>query len=103
MCCDKIQKIVTILNKCKIKKNSNNCKEDCIYEFINFLTNNQTKMTTIDIFFDMLEEFIEQLIKQKKKVINKKIIINKLYDFNMNSDFVNENRLDTLIDHIFTD
>jgi hypothetical protein len=97
--CDKIQKIVTILNKYKIKKHSNNCKEGCIYAFITFLTNNQDKMITIDVFFDMLEEFIERIFKQKKNLINEKII-NKLYDFNTNNEF---DKLDTLIDHIFTD
>jgi hypothetical protein len=56
-------------------------------------------MITIDVFFDMLEEFIERLFKQKKNLINEKII-NKLYDFNTNNEF---DKLDTLIDHIFTE
>jgi hypothetical protein len=102
MCCDKIQQIAATINKCKIKKHLNNCKEDCIYEFVNFLTNKQSEISSIDLFFDMLKEFIERL-KQKKKMINKKIIINKLYEFNINNNFVSETRLDTLIDHIFTD
>jgi hypothetical protein len=94
VCCDKIQKIATIINKSKNKKSSL-LKEECIYAFVNFLTNKQTEISSIDVFFDMLNKFIEQL-KQKKKMINEKIIINKLYEFS------NENSLDTLIDHIFT-
>jgi hypothetical protein len=95
MSCDKIQKIATIINKCKNKKSSP-LKEDCIYAFVNFLSNNQTKMMTIDVFFDMLETLIERL-KQKKGLINGKKIINKLHEF------TDENSLDTLIDDLFID
>ena len=94
-CCDKIQKIATTINKSKIKKSSF-LKEEYIYAFVNFLTNKQTEISSIDVFFDMLNKFIDQL-KQKKSAINKKKLINKLYEF------TDENSLDTLIDHIFTD
>lgn len=94
-CCDKIQKIATTINKYKLKKNAR-LKEDCIYTFVNFLSNNQTKIITIDVFFDMLEKFIDQL-KQKKSIIDEKIILNKLHKF------TDETSLDTLIDHIFTE
>jgi hypothetical protein len=94
MCCDKIQKISSILNKCKIKKNSI-LKEECIYVFVNLLANKQTELVSINIFFDMLEDFIERL-KQKKKSINEKIIINKLYSYN-----IQELNLLTLLDDIF--
>jgi hypothetical protein len=93
-CCDKIQKIATTINKFKIKKNSL-LKEECIYAFVNFLTNKQTEISSIDVFFDMLNKFIDQ-IKQKKSAINEKKLINKLYEF------TGENSLDTLIDYIFT-
>ena len=99
MSCDKIQKIATVINKCKNKnknKKSSPLKEDCIYAFVNFLSNNQTKMMTIDVFFDMLETFIERL-NQKKGLINGKKIINKLHEF------TDENSLDTLMDDLFTD
>jgi hypothetical protein len=43
----------------------------------------------------MLEDFIERL-KQKKKSINEKIIINKLYSYN-----IQELNLLTLLDDIF--
>ena len=101
ICCDKIQKISTIINKSKNKKSSL-LKEECIYAFINFLTNKQTEISSINVFFDMLNKFIERL-KQKKNVINEKIIINKLYEFNINNEYTGENSLDNLIDHIFTD
>jgi len=101
MCCDKIQKIATTttttttINKNKIKNNFL-LKEECISAFISFLTNKQTEIISIDIFFDILNKFIEQF-KQKKKV-NEKKIINKLCELNINNDFKN---LDTLIDDIF--
>ena len=101
MCCDKIQNIVVILNKPKIKKN-HLLKEECINEFVNFLTNKQAEIITIDIFFDILNKFIERL-KQKKKINSEKIIINKLYEFNINNDCINETSLNTLVDDIFTD
>lgn len=108
-CCDKIQKISTTINKYKIKKATRDkdkdkeekcksIKEECIYIFIDFLTNKQPEILNIDPFFDLLNKFIEEL-KQKKKNINEKIMINKLHEFNQN----NQNNLDTLINHIFTD
>jgi hypothetical protein len=101
VCCDKIQKIAAIINKSKTKKNSL-LKEECIYAFVNFLINKQPEISGIDVFFDILEKFIERL-KQKKSVINEKKIINKIYEFNINNEFTGENMQDTLIDHIFTD
>jgi hypothetical protein len=101
MCCDKIQKITTIINKSKNKKGSL-LKEECIYAFVNFLTTKQTEISSIYVFFDMLEKFIERL-RQKKSVIHEKKIINKLYEFNINNDFFSEKVIDTLIDHIFTE
>jgi len=101
VCCDKIQKIAAIINKFKTKKNPL-LKEECIYAFINFLINKQTEISSIDVFFDILEKFIERL-KQKKSIINEKKIINKIYEFNTNDEFTGENVQDTLIDHIFTD
>jgi hypothetical protein len=101
MCCDKIQKITTTINKSKNKKSSLS-KEECIYAFVNFLTNKQREISSVDLFFDMLNKFIERL-KQKKSIINEKKIINKIYEFNINNEFTGENSLDTLIDHIFTE
>ena len=96
MCCNKIQKIITLLNKCKIKRNSI-LKEECIYVFVNLLANKQIEFVSINVFFDILEDFIERL-KQKKNAINDKKIINKLYEYT-----TQEQELHTLINDIFTE
>jgi len=97
MCCDNIQQIAVILNKCKIKKNTNNYKEECICEFVNFLTNKQAEIPNINIFFDILNKFIDRLKQNKKRVNNGKKIINKLYEF------TGEINIDSLLDDIFTE
>jgi hypothetical protein len=108
MCCDKMYKFVSILNKHKIKKNYT----ECIYLFTNLLaiygTNEKPELITVPIFFDILEDFIKKLKDQikeritKKKISNEKIIINKIYECSIN-DFINENGLTLLVDHIFTE
>ena len=108
MCCDKIHKFVSILHKHKIKKNYT----ECIYLFTNLLAqhsrDDRTELITVPVFFDILEDFIKRLKEQikeritKKKTLNEKMIINKIYECSIN-DFVNENGLTLLIDHIFTE
>jgi len=96
-CCDKIYTLFRSLNKYKIKKNY----IECIYLFINLLANKQNEqMITVSIFFDTLEEFIKHLQVNKKKILYEKIVINKIYECDINN-YISENGLDTLIDYIF--
>jgi hypothetical protein len=96
------------LHKHKIKKNYT----ECIYLFTNLLAlhsrHEQTELITVSVFFDILEDFIKRLKEQikeritKKKTLNEKMIINKIYECSIN-DFINENGLTLLVDHIFTE
>ena len=95
LCCDKIQKCSSILNKHKF----NPLIVECIYSFINLLT---TQSITINLFFNTLEKFIKRLHTQKK-ILDGKKIINKIYtcEIHLLSD-INElsNNLDGIIEYI---
>ena len=98
LCCDKMQKFVSIINKHKGKHNN----KECIYLFINLFE--KTEMITVSIFFDVLEDFIKRLSKDqtkdlKKKITNEKNIINKIHECSMNN-YINENGLNLLVDYI---
>ena len=98
LCCDKMQKFVSIINKHKGKHNN----KECIYLFINLFE--KTEMITVSIFFDVLEDFIKRLSKDqtkdlKKKITNEKNIINKIRECSMNN-YINENGLNLLVDYI---
>lgn len=95
VCCNKIQKISSILNKNKIKINY----IECIYLFINLLANKQFEQRiSIDIFINSLEEFIKCL-QSKKKILDEKIIINKIYECDIDPLI---NKIETIIEYIFT-
>ena len=105
LCCDKMQKFVSVINKHKVKHYFFN-KRECIYLFINLL--DKTEMITVSIFFDILEDFIKRLkdlpLKAQKKDLNKKIlnekkIIDKIHECSMNN-YINENGLTLLVDYI---
>lgn len=85
-CCDKIHNFVSILHKYKIKKNY----IECIYLFINLLvqhsTNEKPELISISDFFDILEDFLKRIKDVKKKILNEKIIINKIYECSINAD-----------------
>jgi len=100
--CDKIQKIVNVLNESKIKKHAF-YNEECIYLFISILTNVEREQTNINIntFFDLLDEFIKRIMMKKKTAINEKIIINKLYNCST-SNYIKENGLHSLVNYIFS-
>jgi len=94
ICCNKIQKISSILNKNKIKINY----VECIYLFINLLIEIQNR--SIDMFVDSLEEFIKCL-ETKKKLSDEKKIINKIYNCVIDPS-INEMKNETIIKYIFT-
>ena len=104
LCCDKMQKNISILNKHTIKHN----KGKCIYLFMNLLalhsSNENPNIITVPIFFELIEDFIKRLKDQitKKKILNDKKIINKMYNCSMN-DYINENGLTLLVDYIMTE
>lgn len=96
ICCNKIQKISSILNKNKIKINY----IEYIYLFINLLANKQLEEPiSIDIFVDSLEEFIKYL-QPKKKILDDKIIINKIYECDIDP-LINKMKIETMIEYIF--
>ena len=96
-CCDKIHTLFRAINKYKIKKNY----IECIYLFINLLANKQNEQTiTVSVFFNMLEEFVKHLQINKKNILNEKIVVNKIYECDINN-YISENGIDTLIDYIF--
>jgi len=100
ICCDKIQKLTIILNKC-IKKES-------IYLFINLLENKKLESPiSICLFFKLLEEFIIKLTVQINKKVSKKEnkeknLINKIYEYSTNN-YINEYGTTSLIEYIFTE
>jgi hypothetical protein len=100
LCCDKMQKCISILNKHKIKQNY----IECIFLFTNLLAQID-KSRAVTVFFDTIEVFVKRLrdLTIKKKIINEKIITNKIYDCyinDYNNDYINGNGL---IDYIFTE
>ena len=90
--CNLIKNISETLNKNKM----NNDQIDCLYEFTTLLYN--TKIETVD-FFNLLDEFIKKVISKKK--IDENIIKYKIYDLKM-GDFINNNELNKIVDHIFS-
>ena len=91
--CNLIKNISETLNKNKM----NYDQIDCIYEFTILLYN--TKIETVD-FFHLLNEFIKKINLKKK--IDEKIIKYKIYDIKMD-DFINNNELNKIVEHIFSD
>jgi hypothetical protein len=91
--CDLIKNISETLNKNKL----NYGQIDCLYEFTTLLYN--TKIETVD-FFNLLDEFIKKINLKKK--IDENIIKYKIYDLKM-SDFINNNELNKIVEHIFSD
>jgi len=91
--CDDIKFISEILNKNKIKVNH----IEYVYLFITLLDEKQ-----IDIldFFRLLNEFIKKIISKKK--FNEKVIKNKIYDTKL-SNFINDNKLNKIVEWIFSD
>ena len=100
ICCDKIQELTIILNKCN--------KKESIYLFINLLENKNLEFPiSICQFFKLLEEFIITLKPQFKEKINKREnkerkIINKIYECST-SNYINEYGTSSLIEYIFTE
>lgn len=97
LCCDKMEKCISILNKHKIKHNY----IECIYLFTNLLVNTG-EIKSVSIFFDMIEDFIKRIkdLMIKKRIFNEKIIINKIYVCSINGTSL----LGTsLLDFIFTE
>jgi len=112
MCCDNIEKFSCVINT-KLKPNTRLkggyfYKEDSICLFINWLENQQTRLTNIEAFFDILNKFMERLKKDKKdkkdkKPTNKKSIINKIYYINNHiNETQNEFNQFNIIEYIFT-
>lgn len=106
VCCDKIHQFSSVINT-KFKPNSKSKgdsfnKEDIICLFINWLENEQTSLTNIEAFFDILNKFIERL-KKDKKLTNKKSIINKIYNINNHiNETQNDFKLTNIIEYVFT-
>ena len=88
--CNLIKNISETLHKNKI----NYEQIDCIYEFTTLLYN--TKIDVID-FFNLLDEFIKKVILKKK--IDENIIKQKIYNVKL-SDFINNNELNKIVEHI---
>ena len=108
LCCDKMQKCISILNKHKIRHNY----VECVFLFTNLLAQID-EVKTASIFFDTIEEFVKRLkdLTIRKKIINEKIINEKIYECSIKdniNDFINDNDnnnkfTNRLIDYIFTE
>jgi hypothetical protein len=92
-CCDKIKKMSETLNKNKIKKNY----IECFYLFANLLAD---KKVEIDVFTLLLEESAKKL-QSKKKLLDDKLIRNKIHEFEFTQEY--EDNMHTLIDVIFSE
>ena len=90
--CNVIKNISETLNKNKM----NYEQIDCIYEFTTLLYNK--KIEIVD-FFNLLDEFVKKINLKKK--IDENIIKYKIYDVKM-SDFINNNELNKIVEHIFS-
>ena len=90
--CNLIKNISETLNKNKM----NYEQIDCLYEFTTLLYN--TKIEIVD-FFHLLDEFIKKINLKKK--IDENIIKYKFYDVKIN-DFINNNELNKIVEHIFS-
>ena len=91
--CNLIKNNSETLNKHKL----NNHQIDCLNEFTTLLYN--TKIEIVD-FFNLLDEFIKKINLKKK--IDENIIKYKIYDVKM-GDFINNNELNKIVEHIFSD
>ena len=90
--CNLIKNVCETLNKYKM----NYDQIDCVYEFTALLYN--TKIEVID-FFNLLDEFIKKVCLKKK--IDENIIKHKMYDIKIN-DFIIDNELINIVEHIFS-
>jgi hypothetical protein len=90
--CNLIKNACETLNKHKM----NYDQIDCLYEFTVLLYN--TKIEVVD-FFHLLDEFIKKVCLKKK--IDENIIKRKMYDIKIN-DFINNNDLNNIVEHIFS-
>ena len=91
--CNLIKNISETLNKNKM----NYEQIDCIYEFTTLLYNK--KIEIVD-FFNLLDEFVKKINLKKK--IDENIIKYKIYDVKM-GDLINNNELNKIVEHIFSD
>jgi hypothetical protein len=91
--CNLIKNISETLNKNKM----NNDQIDCLNDFTTLLYN--TKIEIVD-FFNLLDEFVKKINLKKK--IDENIIKYKIYDLKM-GDFINNNELNKIVEHIFSD
>jgi len=90
--CNLIKNVCETLNKHKM----NYDQIDSLYEFTALLYN--TKIEVID-FLNLLDEFIKKVCLKKK--IDENIIKRKMYDIKIN-DFINNNNLNNIVEHIFS-
>jgi hypothetical protein len=91
-CCNYIETFSENLKKNKIKKNI----IECIYLFTNLLADKQIE---IDMFFNLLDDFIKKINIKKK--VNEKLIKNKIYDGEINNYIMNDD-LNKIVDWIFS-
>ena len=91
-CCNYIETFSENLKKNKIKKNI----IECIYLFTNLLAEKQIE---IDMFFNLLDDFIKKINIKKK--VNEKLIKNKIYDGEINNYIMNDD-LNKIVDWIFS-
>jgi len=91
--CNLIKNISEKLNKSKM----NNEQIDCLNDFTALLYN--TKIEIVD-FFNLLDEFVKKINLNKTNDENK--IKYKMYDLKM-EDYLNNNELNKIMEHIFCD
>ena len=93
ICFDFIKIISETLNKNKIV---DIFRINCIYLFVTLLDD---KNIEIHDFFKLLDEFIKKTISKKK--FDEKVIKNKIYDIEI-QNFIDDNKLDKIVEWIFT-
>jgi hypothetical protein len=94
MCSNFIEFISELLNKNKITNNV--VRANCIYLFTELLDD---KSLQIQDFFKLLDEFIKKTISKKK--FDEKVIKNRIYDTEI-QNFIDNNKLDKIVEWIFT-
>jgi hypothetical protein len=94
MCSNFIEFINELLNKNKITNNV--IRANCIYLFTELLDD---KSLQIQDFFKLLDEFIKKTISKKK--FDEKVIKNRIYDTEI-QNFIDNNKLDKIVEWIFT-